>query len=65
MRAACRCERSFTCGHCLGQVAYHFTPSSNAEIMARAIAETPSEYIRRTDRERSSNDIPTPKGWNY
>lgn len=36
--AECQCESNFTCRHCLQNAKpYLFTPSSNAEIMARSI----------------------------
>lgn len=38
--AECQCEYNFTCGYCLRNAKpWHFTPSTNEEIIARAIGQ--------------------------
>ena len=42
----CQCEPSFTCGYCLRNAKpYFFTPSTNEEQMARAIARPAREWF--------------------
>lgn len=68
--AECRCDASFTCGYCLRNAPpYFFTPSTNAEAMARAIAapiephefripEYDDGYGSAADFERAGADQP-------